>query len=268
MGGKEGAGLERDAGLTEFGKGEIADQRADLRPCTEMLWGRAAELGAVEAEAGATGPLHDGMLEADDVALGIPEARVRHPLGAEEGEVDLLRRCGLHRLIAEQDRLALEELATQHDRLGTGKGAERFEQGEIVGDDRETLGKMTPEFLCDREGRGARVEIDLHAGLHKGGSRAGDAALGLGAMAQTLAERGEGRVELPERASVGAGDPVLAFERGEIPASRRLGDPQLLAELADRQISPLQKELCQAGTPGFDDMSGNAHGPPSSLGYD
>ena len=67
---------------------------------------------------------HDGLLEMDDIALGIPEPLFGHSLGTEKGHVDLMFCSGLHRFLAEQDRLALQKLSAQEDRLGAGQRSE------------------------------------------------------------------------------------------------------------------------------------------------
>ena len=73
----------------------------------------------------------------------------------------------------------------------------------------------------------------------------GDRSLGIGAFTKSLTEGGEVRIEFAKRPAIGARDPLLALQCREIAPCRCLGDSELLTKLADRDVSALQKELCQ-----------------------
>jgi hypothetical protein len=124
---------------------------------------------------------------------------------------------------------------------------------------------MASQFLSECKSGGPSVEVNAHTRLDEGDGGARNQTLGFGSLTETLTKGGEGSVELPKGSPIGAGDTLLAFESGEIAACCCLRNIEFLAEFADRQIAPLQKELCQAGPPGFDNLSGNAHSRKPSL---
>ena len=113
--------------------------------------------------------------------------------------------------------------------------------------------------LGGEEDRRTRVEIDGHAGLDARSSEITDAALGLGVFDLTVVERREVAVEIGKRTTVRAGDPALVLEFGQIAASRRFRDIELLADLQDRNVADLGEKFGDGLTAGFNDVSGYFH---------
>jgi hypothetical protein len=204
--------------------------------------------------------LDDFALELDDFGWGVPEAFGIEGTGAEESEVEFPEGEGVAGHVAEQDGLALEELAAEEvDTEGIDAG-EDFGHREAVGDDGEGADGLVAEDFGNAEDGGSGIEEDAVAGAEEAAGGAGHGFLAGGVYGLALLEGRELEVEVHQGTAEGAGDFLFAGEGGKVAAGGGFGNAKLAAKLTHGHIAALLDEGSEATATFYDQFQRHTHG--------
>lgn len=215
-----------------------------------------------------------GTLEGDFLVMNnfigaVPHTVLVCRLGAEEGNVDGVKRQRFAGFRPQQDGLPIEEMAAGEKNGDALHARESLCRGEAVRDHSERRNWLVAQGLCQGGNRGSGIKINGGARLDQLTGASGDTVFCVPKLRLTFTERSETLIKITDRAAKGANDPFFSGERSQVAPGRGFGNLEQAADFLNGEVRSLLEESGQLLASCLDEVKGNFQVKPTlNVFYD